>query len=260
MKLSWKAPTLLAVILLVALGLQASAIKILLDLSRQPESGLIARESRIAPPSEPAPPPLSAAVEAERWPAIDPPPNANEPTMLADPPHLADLAAEAQPPATDVLPPDPAPAPAPDAAALAMAKLAELAEQTTVAPAHPAKPEPKPVEPIEPAEPAPKSTEPPAVTGLRDAVWLRSRDPRRYTVQLFSGKDLDRLREVAATLGKDEPQAYYTTGSRTSPWYSLVMGDYPDAATARTAAANLAASSALKPWVRRFDDIQSSMR
>ena len=263
-KLSWKAPTLLATILLVALGLQASAVKILLNLSRQPEPAVAARESSAAP-SESVVPPISVALEAERWPAIDPPPNGGDPAILTDPPHLADLAAEAQspgsPPATDIPPVDPVPTPAPNATATAMARLAALAEPATPesapVPPAPVAPEPALAEPAT-SEPVPVSPAP--VAGLQDADWLKARNPRRYTIQLFSGKDLDKLKEVAAALASDQPQAYYTTGSRTSPWYSLVMGDYPDAATARTAAANLAASSALKPWVRRFDDIQSSIR
>jgi len=258
MKLSWKAPALLAAILLVALGLQASGIKILLDLSRQPEPDRAAREPEVAPP-------VSTTQEADRWPAIDPPPpDTRDPVTRVDPPHLTDLATAARPAATEASPPDPAPAPAQapasDAAALAMARLAELAEQTAVAPTQPAIPEPMPNEPVEPATPESTPVEPTPVAGLQGAAWLEARDPRRYTIQLISGKDLNRLKDTAATVTSDEPQAYYTTGSRTSPWYSLVMGDYPDAAAARAAAANLSASSSLKPWVRRFEDIQSSMR
>lgn len=259
MKLSWKAPALLAAILLVALGLQAGAIKILLDLARPSEPEPVARESWSAPPSEPTAPPISAALEVERWStAIDRPPNAHEPAMLADPPHSADLTAATQPaiPASvpEAAPSDPAPAPGPDAAALAMARLAELAKQTSnAAPAQPA-------ELVDAATPEPIAAAPPSPAGLQEADWVRTRDPGRYTVQLYSGKDLERLKEVAATIGSDEPQAYYTTGSQTSPWYSLVLGDYPDSSTARAVAANLASSLQLKPWIRRFGDIQSSMR
>ncbi|MCC9000882.1 MAG: SPOR domain-containing protein, partial [Candidatus Contendobacter sp.] len=96
---------------------------------------------------------------------------------------------------------------------------------------------------------------------LRDAAWLKTRDPKNYTVQLYSGKDLDKLKEIAASTASTDPQAYFTTGSRTSPWYSLVMGDYPDSASARTVAAAIAArSTQIKPWVRRLDEIQANMR
>jgi septal ring-binding cell division protein DamX len=174
---------------------------------------------------------------------------------------LADPAAEAEPPVAEVSPPDPAPTPAPEATALAMAKLAELAaEQSAVAPPQPATSAPIPTKSNQTAALAAPPAEPPPATQLQDATWLRTRDPRRYTIQLFSGKDLDKLEEVAAMIGSDEPRAYFMTGSRTSPWYSLVLGDYPDASTARAAAANLTASLALKPWVRRFDDLQSSLR
>lgn len=253
-KLSWQASTVLATILLVALGLQASAIKILLNLSRQPEPAVVT-----VPDPDPGPAlsgPVTSpatALDAARWSVDDPP-------LPAEPPHLADLTREAQPFAPEVPPPDPVPAPAPNAAALAMARLAELAEQTAIAPAHSPGSAPKPAEPVELTGPEAVPAESAPATDLRDVDWLRIQDPRRYTIQLFSSKNLDKLGEVAAMIGSDEPRAYFMTGSRTSPWYSLVLGDYPDAGAARAAAANLTASLALKPWVRRFEDIQSSMR
>ncbi|TVR60627.1 MAG: SPOR domain-containing protein [Candidatus Competibacteraceae bacterium] len=259
-KLSWKASALLATILLVALGLQASAIKILLDQSARPEPPVAAREPAAAP-ARPVAPPVSSALETERWP-IDPPHSGDPPPVdppylvdpapvdpaPVDPPHLAERSPETSP-APEAPPRDPDPTPAPDPTATALARLADIAAEANAAP--PASSPPVPAAPTRPAEPA---------TALQDVEWLRARDARRYTIQLFSGKDLDQLREVSAAIDLAEPRAYFTTGSQTSPWYSLVLGDYPDASTARATAANLAGSLRLKPWIRRFDDIQSSMR
>ena len=67
--------------------------------------------------------------------------------------------------------------------------------------------------------------------------------------------------QIAAATASSESQAYYSTGSRSGPWYSLVAGDYSDYAAAQAAAAKLTADSpALKPWIRRFDEIQAKMR
>jgi septal ring-binding cell division protein DamX len=258
-KLSWKVAVLLAMILLVALGLQAGAIKILLDQWSQPEPAATTHKPSAAP-SKPVAPPISATPEAER-PAMNPP-------HPVDPPNSVELTAEAQSPHSSMAgapPSDPDPTtPGADATATAMARLAALAEQTSAVstPVSPesATPESATPESATPESATPESATPEPVPGLQNANWLKTRNPRHYTVQLFSGKDLDRLKEVGATIASNEPRAYFMTGSRTSPWYSLVLGDYPDATTARAAAADLTASSVFKPWVRRFEDIQSSLR
>jgi septal ring-binding cell division protein DamX len=58
-------------------------------------------------------------------------------------------------------------------------------------------------------------------------------------VQLYSGKRYGHAQsDCGGDVGSTEPQAYYSTGSRSGPWYSLVAGDYSDAASAQAAAAN----------------------
>ena len=98
---------------------------------------------------------------------------------------------------------------------------------------------------------------------LLEPDWLEGRDPNHYTVQLYSGKDLDRLREIAASdsITADGPKAYFTSPSRSGPWHSLVIGDYPDFAAAQKIATEIAArSGSIKPWIRRFSEIQARMR
>ena len=95
---------------------------------------------------------------------------------------------------------------------------------------------------------------------LLEPDWLKGRDPKRYTVQLYSGKDMSKLREMAtANAGVAQP-AYFTTTSRSGPWYSLVIGDFADFNSAQAAASKLAGQSgATKPWIRRFSEIQAKM-
>ncbi len=282
--LSWKSSTLLGATLLVALGLQAGAVKILLNLNRPPEAATPA-EARATPLKSTSPP--LAAAETGRQPVTDPPPPSEatvatstpKPTVAAsDPPPPTSVTAHAEPnpearltspvaapstshsapktPVTD--PPPPAPNP-PTATASVEAAPRPAAgpgaspTSPTVAPPPVATPSAE-VATIKPTEAAPAG-------GLRDAAWLKTRDSKNYTVQLYSGKDLDKLKEIAASTASTDPQAYFTTGSRTSPWYSLVIGDYPDSASARAVAAAIAArSTQLKPWVRRLDEIQANMR
>lgn len=273
--LSWKSSTLLAATLLVALGLQAGAVKILLNLNHSPEAAATA-ETRTAPLK--SNPPLPAATDGGRQAVTDPPPPSEatgeastpKPAVAAsDPPPPASATASTEPnpearlattaaatPAPRSVPKTPVSDPPPAATAPVEAVPRSAAVHSappTVAPT-PVAPPSAEVATIKPAEPA-------TASGLRDADWLKARDPKNYTVQLYSGKDLDKLKEIAASTASTDPQAYFTTGSRTSPWYSLVMGDYPDSAAARAVAAAIAARSAqLKPWVRRLDEIQANMR
>ncbi|MBK8538290.1 MAG: SPOR domain-containing protein [Candidatus Competibacteraceae bacterium] len=282
--LSWKSSTLLAATLLVAFGLQAGAVKILLNLNRSPEAAATAEAHTASLKPTPR---LPTATEVERQTVIDPPPP-NEAAMLASPPKPAIAASDpplpthptahpeanpearlttttaATPPAAHSAPTAPVndpppPAPNPPTATASV----EAAPRPTAGHSAPPAVAPPPVAVATPsAEVATiKPTVPAPAEGLRDAAWLKTRDPKNYTVQLYSGKDLDKLKEIAASTASTDPQAYFTTGSRTSPWYSLVIGDYPDSASARAVAAAIAArSTQLKPWVRRLDEIQANMR
>ena len=264
---NWKVLSLLTVTLLVALGLQAGAIKIMINLARQSDAPAAVAASAGAVPGKPAvagAPPHQPAVPEER--AIsEPAPPAREPkpaALVADPPHLAGLAPKPEPSRGEPSPEaHQAPLAAPAASAQPSAEAALAAAEAKPQPAvadSPARP-PAPSAPS--AEVAAAPTAPSAGSELQEPDWLKARNPKHYTVQLYSGKDIDTLKEIAAAAASTEPQAYYSTGSRSGPWYSLVTGDYPDAASAQAAAAKLSVRSpALKPWVRRFDEIQAKIR
>lgn len=267
---NWKVLSLLTVTLLVALALQAGAIKIMINLARQSDAPAAVAASAGAVSGKPAvagAPPHQPAVPEER--AIsEPAPPAREPkpaALVADPPHLAGLAPKPEPSRGEPSPEaHQAPLAAPAASAQPSAEAALAAAEAKPQPAvadSPARP-PAPSAPSAPsAEVAAAPTAPSAGSELQEPDWLKARNPKHYTVQLYSGKDIDTLKEIAAAAASTEPQAYYSTGSRSGPWYSLVTGDYPDAASAQAAAAKLSVRSpALKPWVRRFDEIQAKIR
>lgn len=273
---SWKSLSLLGVILLIALGLQAGAVKIMINLN-QPDASVAA--TRAAP---------SAHAEA--------PPTAKPANIIADPPHLAN------PTATSTEPPHSGPSPevhrtepqpnpeAPHAKPQPSPEVPHANPQPSpeaqILPAISHNPMasniPPPIE-LEPESPAEKSksaietpsaasaeahlatatpsAEPSASATLLEPDWLKGRDSKRYTVQLYSGKDIDKLREIAGSVTGASPSAYFVTTSRSGPWYSLVVGDYADFTTAQAVATQIAAqSSMLKPWIRRFSEIQARMR
>ncbi|MFZ1495369.1 MAG: SPOR domain-containing protein [Candidatus Competibacter denitrificans] len=282
--INWKILSLLTALLLAALGLQAGAIKIMLNLAHTPQVSM-----PVVPPSTPM---RRSVAPAEAQAAADPVPAAHETktaVVVADPPHLADLSAKpsasASASANDPNPETRSIAPVPTAVAPS-AEAALVATTPKPAPTHPqdshaaasaATPTRTASTPSTPTEstklsaapspeaglsaPAPVPAEATGSDTLQQPEWLKKRDPKHYTVQLYSGKDMGTLKEIAATVGTSEPQAYYSTGSRSGVWHSLVAGDYPDAATAQAAAAKFTAQSpALKPWIRRFEEIQAKLR
>lgn len=262
---SWKSLSLLGVILLIALGLQAGAVKIMINLN-QPDESVAA--IRAAP---------SAHAEA--------PPLAKPADVIADPPHLASpTATSTEPPHSGPSPevhrPEPQPSPEAPHAKPQPSPEAQILPAISHNPMASNIPPPIELEPEPLAEKSKSaigtpsaasaeahlatvtpSAEPSASTTLLEPDWLKGRDSKRYTVQLYSGKDMDKLREIAGSVTGASPSAYFVTTSRSGPWYSLVVGDYADFTTAQAVATQIAAqSSMLKPWIRRFSEIQARMR
>ena len=272
---SWKSLSLLGVILLVALGLQAGAIKIMVSLHPADEPARTDAHPTPAPRAETAPPVKPADITA------DPPPLASqtatpEPAHSGPSPEAHQLSPEAhsvKPPASAEVQPSAEahsakPPPSPETQTLPVAAHNPMA--SNIPPPIELEPEPPAPEPATPHAASPEANlatvappvEPAAATGaLLEPDWLKGRDPKRYTVQLYSGKDMAKLRDIAGSVTGAAPPAYFVTTSRSGPWYSLVVGDYPDFTAAQTVATQIAAqSSTLKPWIRRFSEIQARMR
>ena len=269
---SWKALSLPGLILLIALGLQAGAIKIMTGLN--PPTPSAQTDSR------PTPAPHTGA-ESTHTPAnitADPPPSTT-PAMPSTPtsgmpnPEAGLDTHGATPPAT---PPNPEAAPAAHSTANPEAATLPAYHPMTSNIPPPIELDPEPSE-AKPAAEAPKASPEAAVatpnpsplvesatptdTTLLEPDWLKGRDAKRYTVQLYSGKDMAKLREIAGSVTGTAPSSYFVTTSRSGPWYSLVIGDYPDFTTAQAAATQIATQvSTIKPWIRRFSEIQAKMR
>lgn len=266
---SWKTLSLLAATLLVALGLQAGSLKIMINLSHQADEP--ARLSTGAAPAKPHPPVSTAATGRQSAPAAEERIAAtsvvrepNPEALLVDPPPLAAPAAqpelspgEANPEARQL----------PVAASAATVTPPPVSVEAGAAPvvSHPT-PIAPPVTPTVPVAPpvvaAPEANPPPATaSGLQEAAWIKARDPRHYTVQVYSGKDINTLREISVAVDIADPQAYFTTTSRSGPWHALVIGDYANSAAAQAAAAKMTTRlPTIKPWVRRFDEVQAKLR
>lgn len=101
------------------------------------------------------------------------------------------------------------------------------------------------------------------LAGPQDTAWLSQRDPARFTLQVNTATSPDRLLEFARDNNLPQPQAYYRTvwGKSSRYVYALVAGDYPDSQTALAAARELTAHHPqVKPWMRSFNEVQSQIR
>ncbi len=95
----------------------------------------------------------------------------------------------------------------------------------------------------------------------RDNEWLLSRNPQHFTLQLIAGEHLDTLRKFIIRHKLKQHLAFYRTQRNGKPWYSLVYGDYPDKQRATDARNRLPqALREQKPWIRRFDGIQQTLK
>lgn len=276
--LSPKSLMLLSVMLMVALGLQAGAIKTLISL-QQPDTldgarlaaALEAHPKELTSTKEPLPVPPREPLLEPTHPTSPPPTQHSEPS----PPEIATADAPPKAPSVEA-PPALPPAPAPITTLVAEPPPAHNPMTSNIPPPIQLDPEPAPLEapPIPPIPPTSSEPSPlasaaataeeaptPSTGTLLEPDWLKGRDPKRYTVQLYSGKDMNKLREIASASSSVAPSAYFTTASRSGPWHSLVIGDFADFNSAQAAATKLAAQpSASKPWIRRFSEIQAKMR
>jgi len=90
--------------------------------------------------------------------------------------------------------------------------------------------------------------------------WVVSQNPENFTLQLLATHEKQnadnfiKQHQLAGDVG------YFESSRNGKPWYSVIYGSYNDQATANSAIASLPASmKKIKPWVRRFDDIQAAI-
>ncbi len=111
-----------------------------------------------------------------------------------------------------------------------------------------------------PSAPAPAATPAQAPTGVIGMRWLALREPGRYTLQLVGARDRAAVERYARDRGIASPHAIFERELDGRPWFSLVVGDYPDRAAALAARARLPDGiDRAKVWARTFESIQKSL-
>lgn len=95
---------------------------------------------------------------------------------------------------------------------------------------------------------------------FRTESWLRDQPPGNYTIQLMAASSAATVKQYIERHGLKHETAYAHTPRGGLPWYSLVYRSFTSYQAARTALEQLPPALAKdKPWVRRFEDIQSAL-
>ncbi len=96
--------------------------------------------------------------------------------------------------------------------------------------------------------------------GNQKDKWLLAQNPTGFTLQLFGTdkkENADQFIEEHRIAGD---AGYFYTQRNGKDWYSVIYGAFADKKAAQQTAKTLPASlNKIKPWVRRFDDIQANI-
>jgi len=204
------------------------------------------RTASQAPQSLNATPPASREAQKEVQPAV-----VSEPVVapLPSPVGQESVAASSEPPAHDI----PQSAVAPRAAPPPVETVVAAAPKIPLAP--PPAPEPVVASPATPAAVGGA----PVVQGQEGVVWVQSRNPAHFTLQLAAVVTLEGAKTFVAQHGLNDALIYRVTRAGRE-WAVVVSGDYADMKSAQLATQSLPpALTKSKPWARRFAVLQKEL-
>jgi len=96
--------------------------------------------------------------------------------------------------------------------------------------------------------------------GYQKDKWILSQNPAGFTLQLLGTNKKENADQFIQQHKIAERAGYFFSQRDGKDWYSVVYGAYPDKVSAQQAAKRLPASlKKIKPWVRRFDNLQASI-
>lgn len=100
----------------------------------------------------------------------------------------------------------------------------------------------------------------PAVGHTSDDTWVRAQSPQHYTLQLFSSNSLAGAKKFISQHKLTTNSVLIQSTTKGKNWYSVLHGSYASESAATKAIATLPTTlQKTKPWVRKFDGIQTSL-
>lgn len=110
---------------------------------------------------------------------------------------------------------------------------------------------------------SPKQPEPPpsaSVGNAKSSQWVREQPAKRFTLQLFATTSRDKRDQFMRQQARKDQFATFETKREGVAWYVVSYGSYATQAEANAAAGSLPASvGRVKPWVRTFASVQSTL-
>ncbi len=160
---------------------------------------------------------------------------------------------------TDSVPPEPAPA------AVAIEKRSAARRPPTVvaapAPSRADAPAERAATPVIGSMPQARPTVPAVRAEMRTEDWLLAQRPEQYTLQVLATGNQRALSGFVSRHHIENDSAYFSSMKGAQQWYSLLYGSYDTQADARQAIDALpAALRHARPWIRRYSDIQATIR
>lgn len=107
-----------------------------------------------------------------------------------------------------------------------------------------------------------QSESPPSasVGSAKSSQWVRDQPAKRFTLQLFATTSRDKRDQFMREQARKDQFATFETKREGVAWYVVSYGSYATQAEANSAAASLPASvGRVKPWVRTFASVQSTL-
>jgi len=114
---------------------------------------------------------------------------------------------------------------------------------------------PTPVQTPAQAHEAPEAEWPPAGDA---AGWIHSRDPQRYTIQLFASDSRHAVETFIRKYDLQGKAAWFVSKRDGKPWYSVIYGSFDGYSVAKAAVGRLPKRARKwAPWIRDFAGIQA---
>jgi DamX protein len=98
-------------------------------------------------------------------------------------------------------------------------------------------------------------------TGLQTISWINRQNPEHFTLQLLGTYNKGSLESFVKRHQLEKNTAFFVSRRNNRNWYTLVHGRFASKPLAQQAVNQLPADlQKIRPWIRRFADIQSTTR
>lgn len=107
-------------------------------------------------------------------------------------------------------------------------------------------------------KPKPKPVKVTNLAGIKDERWILDQEPNHFTLQVLGTQNKSSIKTFINTHKLQDKTAVFQTLRNGKPWYSVIYGSYASKDAAAQSKKEIA-NSKVKPWLRRFDNVQAKI-